>query len=34
MEQLFADFEILDFIAGGSPNSIHGKQDTWLVRKK
>jgi ubiquinone/menaquinone biosynthesis C-methylase UbiE len=34
MQQLFSDFKIEQFIEGGSSNSIHGYQDTWLVRKK
>jgi SAM-dependent methyltransferase len=33
MEKLLQDFEILEFIPGNSKESIHGEQDTWLVRK-
>ena len=33
MQQLFSGCKILKFIKGGSPQSIHGMQDTWLVQK-
>jgi ubiquinone/menaquinone biosynthesis C-methylase UbiE len=33
MEKLLHKFEILEFIEGNSANSIHGEQDTWIVRK-
>jgi ubiquinone/menaquinone biosynthesis C-methylase UbiE len=34
MEELLNDFTLLTFIEGGSKQSIHGLQDTWLVQKK
>lgn len=33
MATLLQDFELLRFIPGGEKESIHGWQDTWLVRK-
>ena len=33
MKLLLKDFKILQFIPGGSPKSIHGGQDTWVVKK-
>ncbi|GAB2824701.1 class I SAM-dependent methyltransferase [Ferruginibacter profundus] len=33
MKILLKDFTLLQFIPGGSKESIHGLQDTWLVQK-
>lgn len=33
MRQLFQAFDILEFQQGDAGKSIHGKQDTWVVRK-
>ena len=34
MKDLFKEFEIIDCQKGEEGRSIHGKQDTWIVRKK
>jgi len=33
MHELLSDFTLLTFIEGGSKDSIHGLQHTWLVQK-
>jgi ubiquinone/menaquinone biosynthesis C-methylase UbiE len=33
MRDLLKDFKLIRFIEGGTTESIHGKQDTWLVQK-
>jgi len=33
MKIVLKDFTLLRFIPGGSKESIHGLQDTWLVQK-
>lgn len=33
MVDLLKDFKLIRFIEGGTKESIHGKQDTWLVQK-
>ena len=34
MADLFKNFEIVAFQAGTSGHSIHGLQDTWIVKKQ
>jgi SAM-dependent methyltransferase len=34
MRSLFRSFEVIDHQKGDEGNSIHGKQDTWIVRKR
>ncbi|MBS1510379.1 MAG: class I SAM-dependent methyltransferase [Bacteroidetes bacterium] len=34
MKKLLAAFTLLKFIPGGTKESIHGMQDTWIVQKK
>jgi Methylase involved in ubiquinone/menaquinone biosynthesis len=33
IKSLVKDFQVVEFIPGGNKNSIHGKQDTWVLRK-
>ncbi len=33
MKQLLGDFKLLRFIPGGSAESVHALQDTWIVQK-
>ena len=33
MKQLLGNFKLLRFIAGGSAESVHALQDTWIVQK-
>jgi SAM-dependent methyltransferase len=34
MQRLLKGFKVVQFIRGGAKESIHGKQDTWLVQKQ
>lgn len=34
MKQLFSSFEIIEYQDGAKGESIHGEQDTWVVRKE